>query len=156
MDRSAYRFGGVTVAIVLLVRRVEPAWQVAFHRFAEVSTGIAAIERSGGTAVAIQADVSKIADINRIFAVCLERFGRLDIVVANAGVELVGQPVVDFTEEDFDRLFAINAKGTFFTLQKAAKHVADNGRISISGPATQPIRRRGMPCTAAARSPPNI
>jgi uncharacterized membrane protein YgaE (UPF0421/DUF939 family) len=41
MDRSAYRFGGVTLAIVVLVRRVEPAWQVAFHRFAEVSTGIA-------------------------------------------------------------------------------------------------------------------
>jgi uncharacterized membrane protein YccC len=41
MDRSAYRFGGITLAIVLLVRRVEPAWQVAFHRFAEVSTGIA-------------------------------------------------------------------------------------------------------------------
>ena len=41
MDRSAYRFGGVTLAIVLLVRPVEPAWQVAFHRFAEVSTGIA-------------------------------------------------------------------------------------------------------------------
>jgi uncharacterized membrane protein YccC len=40
-DRSAYRFGGVTLAIVLLVPRVEPAWQVAFHRFAEVSTGIA-------------------------------------------------------------------------------------------------------------------
>jgi len=41
MDRSAYRFGGVTLAIVLLVRRAEPAWHVAFHRFAEVSTGIA-------------------------------------------------------------------------------------------------------------------
>ena len=41
MNRSAYRFGGVTLAIVLLVRPVEPAWQVAFHRFAEVSTGIA-------------------------------------------------------------------------------------------------------------------
>ena len=41
MDRSAYRFGGITLAIVLLVRRVEPAWHFAFHRFAEVSTGIA-------------------------------------------------------------------------------------------------------------------
>ena len=40
-DQSAYRFGGVTLEIVLLLRRVEPAWQVAFHRFAEVSTGIA-------------------------------------------------------------------------------------------------------------------
>jgi uncharacterized membrane protein YccC len=39
-DRSAYRFGGVTLAIVLLVPRTEPPWQVAFHRFAEVSVGI--------------------------------------------------------------------------------------------------------------------
>ena len=39
-DRSAYRFGGVTLAIVLLVPQTEPAWQVAFHRFAEVSVGI--------------------------------------------------------------------------------------------------------------------
>jgi uncharacterized membrane protein YccC len=40
MDRSAYRFGGVTLAIVLLIPREGPAWQVAFHRFAEVSIGI--------------------------------------------------------------------------------------------------------------------
>jgi uncharacterized membrane protein YccC len=40
-DRSAYRFGGVTLAIVLLVPRAEPAWRIAFHRFAEVSIGIA-------------------------------------------------------------------------------------------------------------------
>jgi uncharacterized membrane protein YgaE (UPF0421/DUF939 family) len=39
-DRSAYRFGGITLAIVMLVPRTEPAWQVAFHRFAEVSIGI--------------------------------------------------------------------------------------------------------------------
>jgi len=39
-DRTAYRFGGVTLAIVLLVPRTDPAWQVAFHRFAEVSIGI--------------------------------------------------------------------------------------------------------------------
>jgi uncharacterized membrane protein YccC len=40
-DRSAYRFGGVTLAIVLLVPRTEPAWRIAFHRFAEVSVGVA-------------------------------------------------------------------------------------------------------------------
>jgi uncharacterized membrane protein YccC len=39
-DRSAYRFGGVTLAIVMLIPRTSPAWQVAFHRFAEVSIGI--------------------------------------------------------------------------------------------------------------------
>jgi len=41
LDRSAYRFAGVTLAIVLLLPRPEPAWQIAFHRFAEVSIGIA-------------------------------------------------------------------------------------------------------------------
>jgi len=41
LDRSAYRFGGVTLAIVLLIPRAAPAWIIAFHRFAEVSIGIA-------------------------------------------------------------------------------------------------------------------
>ena len=58
-----------------------------------------------------------------------EPFGRLDIVVANAGVELVDQPALDSTEADFDRLYSINAKGSSFTMQPAAKHVTDNGRI---------------------------
>jgi 3-oxoacyl-[acyl-carrier protein] reductase len=63
----------------------------------------------------------------------LDAFGRLDVVVANAVIELVGQSVLDFTEADFDRLFAINTKGAFFTLQKAAKYVADRGRIIYIG-----------------------
>jgi NAD(P)-dependent dehydrogenase (short-subunit alcohol dehydrogenase family) len=61
-------------------------------------------------------------------------------------VELVDQPVVDFTEEQFDRLFAINTKGTFFTLQQAAKHVADNGRIIYIGSSTTafPLANQGL------------
>ena len=94
---------------------------------------VAAIQRLGSAAIAVQADVSKVADIERLFAASLEEFGHLDIVVANAGVELVGQSVLDFTEEDFDRLFGVNTKGAFFTLQNAAKHVADNGRIIYVG-----------------------
>jgi 3-oxoacyl-[acyl-carrier protein] reductase len=97
---------------------------------------VAAIERLGGTAIAVQADVAKVADIDRLFVTALDRFGRLDIVVANAGVELVGQQVVDFSEADFDRLFAINTKGAFFTLQRAARHIADNGRIIYVGSST--------------------
>ena len=91
------------------------------------------IKRTGSVAIAVQADVSKVADIDRLFVASLDKFGSLDIVVANAGVELVGQSVSDFTEADFDRLFGINTKGAFFTLQKAAKHVADNGRIIYIG-----------------------
>jgi 3-oxoacyl-[acyl-carrier protein] reductase len=97
---------------------------------------VATIEGLGGTAIAVKADVSKVAEIDRLFAATLECFGHIDIVVANAGVELVGKPVVDVTEMDFDHLFNINTKGTFFTLQRAAKHVTDRGRIIYIGSST--------------------
>ncbi len=97
---------------------------------------VAAIEQQGGAAIAVQADVSKPADIERLFAAAIERFGRLDVVVANAGVEVVDQKVVDFTEADYDRVFGINTKGAFFTLQGAAKRVADGGRIIYLGSST--------------------
>lgn len=66
--------------------------------------------------------------------VIMTKFEQLDIVVANAGVELVGRSVLDFTEADFDRLFAVNAKGAFFTLQRAARHIADQGLREDKGP----------------------
>eukprot|EP01031_Cornospumella_fuschlensis_P018890 gene18890-23137_t len=50
-------------------------------------------------------------------------------VVANAGIEMVEVPVTDFTEEQFDKVFSINTKGSYFTLQQAARNVEDNGRI---------------------------
>jgi 3-oxoacyl-[acyl-carrier protein] reductase len=91
------------------------------------------IERLGSAAIAIQADVSRVVDVERLFAASLERFGHLDIVVANAGVELIDRALVDVSEADFDKLFGINTKGAFFTLKYAAKHVSDNGRISYVG-----------------------
>ena len=104
------------------------------------------IERSGGKAIAMQADVSKVADLERLFQTSLERYGRLDIVVANAGLEMSGKPVLEFTEEEYERLFNTNTKGAFFTIQKAAKYVADNGRIIFVGSSTTafPMPGRGL------------
>ena len=94
------------------------------------------IEAAGGAVVAIQGDMSKVADIERLFAAAIERFGKLDIAVANAGVELIDQAIADVSEEQFDRLFAINTKGAFFTLQTAARHIVDGGRIIFIGSST--------------------
>ncbi len=94
------------------------------------------IERAGGKAITVQADVSKVAEIERLFQTSIERFGHLDIVVVNAGLEMSAKPVLDFTEDEYDRLFATNTKGAFFTIQKAAKYVADNGRIIFVGSST--------------------
>jgi 3-oxoacyl-[acyl-carrier protein] reductase len=104
---------------------------------------VATIERSGGAAIAIRADVSKVGEIDRLFAAALDRFAGIDIVVANAGVELINQPVTDFTEGDFDRLFAINTKGALFTLQTAAKYVVDNGGIIYIGSSTTSFPQPG-------------
>ena len=105
---------------------------------------VASIEKLGASAIAVQGDVSKVADIKQLFAASLERFGKIDIVVANAGVELVDQPAVDFTEEQFDPLFAINTKGAFFTLQQAAKYVADGGRMIYIGSSTTAFPMAGQ------------
>jgi len=97
------------------------------------SEAVATIERLGGAAIAVQADVSNVAEVARLFETGVERFGHIDIVVANAGVELIDRPLLEVTEDDFDRLFGVNTKGAFFTLQNAARHVTDNGRIIYVG-----------------------
>jgi len=76
----------------------------------------------------VRADVSRVADVVRLFDATFERFGRLDILVNNAGVILY-KLLVDVTEEEFDRIFAVNVKGTYFCCQQAAKRMADGGRI---------------------------
>ncbi len=72
--------------------------------------------------------MADVADIERLFTETLEQFGQLDILVANAGT-CSFMPLVKTTEEDFDRMFAVNAKGVFFCLREAARHMAANGRI---------------------------
>lgn len=83
---------------------------------------------AGGEAIAVQADVSKLADVERLFAECIAEFGKVDILINNAGVILY-KLLSDVTEEEFDRLFAINVKGTFFACQQAMTYMENGGRI---------------------------
>src|SRR5438093_1706707 len=89
---------------------------------------VAGIEAKGGKAVAVQTDMSKIADVRRLVRETVQRFGRLDILVNNAGMFMY-KPLVETTEEEFDRMFALNAKRPYFALQEAAKVIEKEGRI---------------------------
>jgi 3-oxoacyl-[acyl-carrier protein] reductase len=89
---------------------------------------VSAIEAAGGKALAVQADVSKTAEIRDLFDRTQETYSQIDILVNNAGVTLT-KPVAEVTEAEFDNLFAINVKGTFFACQEAAKRMAEGGRI---------------------------
>ena len=84
----------------------------------------------GGKAVAIHTDISKSADVRRLFSEAEKAMARLDIVVANAGVHIL-KPFVENTEADYDYIFNTNTKGVFFTLQEAARHMRDGGRIVV-------------------------
>nr|WP_305068562.1 SDR family oxidoreductase [Ktedonobacter sp. SOSP1-85] len=86
------------------------------------------VERNGGQALAVQADVSKHADLQALFKATIEHFGRVDILVNNAGI-MTTKPIEQITEQDFDREFAINVKGTYFACQFAARYMQAGGRI---------------------------
>ena len=91
---------------------------------------VKAISAKGGKAIGIQADVSKPAEVRRLFSEAEKAIGGLDIVVANAGVHIV-KPLIENTEADYDYIFDINTRGVFFTLQEAGRRVRDGGRIVV-------------------------
>ncbi len=96
-----------------------------------------AIVAKDGRAIAIQADVSKRSEVQHLFDEAEKAFGKIDIVVANAGV-ILNKPLTECTEEDYDSVFNINTKGVFFTLQEATKRLRDGGRIiAVSSAGTQ-------------------
>lgn len=119
----------------------------------EVVSNITAM---GARVIAIQADVSKVADLEKLFAAAKEAFGKIDIVVANAGIEMVEVPVTEFTEEQFDKVFSINTKGTYFTMQQAAKHVENNGRIIYIASSTTSFPVPGMAVYGGSKNHPEI
>ncbi|WP_350579597.1 SDR family oxidoreductase [Pseudomonas sp. HY2-MNA-CIBAN-0224] len=86
------------------------------------------ITQQGGSALAVQADVSDSAAVKRLFETTITTFGGVDVLVNNAGIMALS-PLGDTDDATFDRLLAINFKGTFNTLREATKHLRDGGRI---------------------------
>jgi NAD(P)-dependent dehydrogenase (short-subunit alcohol dehydrogenase family) len=83
-------------------------------------------------ATGVQGDVAKLADLDRLYQTVSRVKGRIDIIFANAGVaEFVPFPKV--SEEHFDKLFNINVKGAFFTVQKGLPLLNDGGSIILTG-----------------------
>lgn len=83
---------------------------------------------AGGTAVAIRADISNTRDVKQLFDTAIQHFGKVDILVNNAGV-MITRLLKDTTDEDFDKQFNINVKGTFLLLREAATKLTENGSI---------------------------
>lgn len=86
------------------------------------------LRSNGGQAIAVAADISKLVDIQELFAQTIAAYGKVDILVNNAGY-MSNHMIEHVTEEDFDKHFAINVKGTYFACQQAMRHMEDDGRI---------------------------
>jgi NAD(P)-dependent dehydrogenase (short-subunit alcohol dehydrogenase family) len=101
----------------------------------------AAVKQIGKDAIGVQGDVSKLGDLDRLFAAIEKQKGHLDIVFANAGIAEQA-PFGSITEESFDRQLAINVKGVFFTVQKALPLLREGASIVLNASI---VASKGLP-----------
>ncbi|WP_308188504.1 SDR family oxidoreductase [Nocardia spumae] len=112
---------------------------------------VAAVEKAGGRGVAAQADVADPAQSRRLFDIAEERYGGVDILVGNVGFARFG-PLAEATDDDFDRVFGLNTRATFFGLREAANRLRDNGRIVVVSSGVTVTHRPDTGLYAAAKA----
>jgi meso-butanediol dehydrogenase / (S,S)-butanediol dehydrogenase / diacetyl reductase len=89
-----------------------------------------ASEAAGREQLALRLDVGDSEAVEQVVAQVVDRFGRIDVLSNNAGIELVHAPsVVETTDEEWERVFRVNIDGTFYACRAAAPHMADGGSI---------------------------
>ncbi|MER3494722.1 MAG: 3-ketoacyl-ACP reductase [Mastigocladus sp. ERB_26_2] len=120
---------GIGRAIALKLAEQKASITVNYAGNAEKAQEVVTeIEKLGSKAITVQADISKVAEIQKLFDQTIESFGKVDILVNNAGA-IVYKPITEVTEAEFDKIFAVNVKGTYFACQQAAHRMANGGRI---------------------------
>jgi 3alpha(or 20beta)-hydroxysteroid dehydrogenase len=105
-----------------------------------------AVERTGAAALAIEADVTRWADVQRYVAAAIERFGGIDAFFNNAGILGAVSPLTDYPEAEFDRVMAVNVKGVWLGMKAVAPAMATRGGGAIVNTAS----------IAGLRGSPNI
>lgn len=120
---------GIGRAIALRLARDGLRVVVVWSRSTEgARQTVGEIEAQGGTAFAHQADITREDDVFALFAATKARYGRIDVVINNAGIGHM-QPFRDIRMETYDRIFAVNTRGTFMMCREAARCIEEGGRI---------------------------
>lgn len=110
-----------------------------------------ALQLIGPMATAIQADISKLDDLDRVYTQIKATKGRIDILFANAGLGDF-QPLGSITEESFDRTFGVNVKGTLFTVQKALPLMHSGSSIILTGSTTATMGTQAFSVYSATKA----
>lgn len=121
--------GGIGRAVA--IRLAQDGFAVVVHYSGNVEKAekaVAQIESGGGRAIAIQADVSSVTDVEHLFQETLDKFAQVNVVVHCAGI-MPRSAIADGDIEAFDKVIATNLRGAFLILSQAARHVSSGGRI---------------------------
>jgi len=120
---------GIGAAVAERLARDGFTVAVNYEGDADSATGLVhKIEKAGGKGKAVAGDVSDPAAVRRMFGEVEDAFGGVDVLVNNAGVMTLAK-LAEFDDTAFDRMIAVNLKGTFNTLREAAKRLRSGGRI---------------------------
>lgn len=123
---------GIGRGIAIELGRRGASVVVNYGNSAKAAEGVVGeVAKLGSKAVAIQADISKPSEVVALFDRAKAHFGRVDIVISNAGME-VWCPEEEVTEALFDRVFNLNCRGQFFVAQQGLKHCSSGGRIILT------------------------
>jgi NAD(P)-dependent dehydrogenase (short-subunit alcohol dehydrogenase family) len=118
------------------------------RREKELKEAAASIKRNVTTVVG---DVSRLEDLDRLFAAVKEKHGHIDILFANAGAGTIA-PLAVATEAHFDQTFDVNVKGLFFTVQKALPLLKDGGSIILNSSVSNVLGLAGFTAYAASKA----
>ena len=94
----------------------------------EAEETLAAVEANGSKGVLLTGDLTKPANVERLFDDAVSALGPIDIAVNTTG-KVLRKPIAETTEDEYDSMFDINAKAAYFFIKEAGKHLADNGKI---------------------------
>lgn len=118
---------GIGMAIALCLAKAGAGIVIDYIAHPEAAEALERqIAELGSAAIGVEADVSKVADLHRLVGAAVEKFGRVDVMVNNAGVE-TRTSVLDTTEEQYERVLSINLKSAFFGTQIAARQMIKQG-----------------------------
>lgn len=118
---------GIGEAIVLELARQGASVVIVYHSHPEAAEKIEkAAKGSGARTLVVQADVGQLKELRQVFDATLKEFGRLDIMVNNAGIE-TRTSLLETTEKDYDNVMTVNLKSAFFGAQLAARQMTKQG-----------------------------
>ena len=146
---------GIGRAIALAFARRGASVVVNYYKNAEKANEVVeAIRKMGGEAIAVKCDVSKREEVEAMFETIIREFGKVDVLVNNAGVG-IGAPLLETTDEIWDRHMDVNLRGTFLCTQIAARHMVPRryGKIvNISSNSAFGVALRGETSYAVSKA----